>query len=224
MPPGTTQGDEPQGTLTSPVFIISGNQISLLLGGGADLAVVRAELLVRTTVANRSRFETVREPDGTLFSYPRVNLPDGPYFQIHASSGRNSERMERVNWPVRELQNEQARIRIVDLSSGSWGHINVDDIRFDGGNPSLTAMPGDIWITNIEATQVIQTFPSNGVPLIANKPTLVRVYVAGRDDSFGRWEDVSANLTVSRGTRGPQVGPTVRPANGTNTRMGSPND
>ncbi len=217
MPPGTTQGDEPQGTLTSPVFIVSGNQISLLLGGGADLAAVRAELLVRTTVNNRSRFENVRDPDGRLYSYPRVNLPDGLYYQIHANSGRNSERMERVNWPVRELQNEQARIRIVDESSGSWGHINVDDIRFDGGNPSLTAMPGDIWITNIEATQVIQTFPSNGVPLIANKPTLVRVYVAGRDDSLGRWEDVSANLTVSRGTRGPQVGSTVRPANGTNT-------
>jgi hypothetical protein len=186
-PLGTTQGDAPQGTLTSEMFVVAGNQISLLVGGGRNLALVRVELLIRATDANRSRFENVREPDGTLFSYQRVTLSDGAYYQIHANSGRNAERMERVNWPVRELQGEQARIRIVDASSDSWGHINVDDIRLDGGPSPSTGTTGDVRVTGMEVTQVIQTFPGNDIPLIADKPTMVRVYVAGREDGRGRW-------------------------------------
>jgi hypothetical protein len=215
---GTTRGDAPQGTLTSDVFVVAGDQISLLLGGGRDLALVRAELLVRATDANRNRYENVREPDGELYSYPRVTLPDGQYYQIHANSGRDSERMERVNWPVRELQGEQARIRIVDESSGPWGHINVDDIRLDRGDSPPPITLGDVRVTGMEVTQVIQTFPGNDIPLIANKPTMVRVYVAGREDSRGWWEDISANLTVRRGRGGPQIGPVLRPNSGNTLR------
>ena len=45
-PAGKTQGDGPQGTLTSPFFIIWGRNINFLFGGGCDINTVRAELVI----------------------------------------------------------------------------------------------------------------------------------------------------------------------------------
>ena len=53
-PAGAIQGDGPQGTLTSPIFRITGRYISFLIGGGCDHNVVRAELHVEEKkVSNR---------------------------------------------------------------------------------------------------------------------------------------------------------------------------
>ena len=41
--PGAIQGDGPKGTLTSPLFKITGRYITFLLGGGCDTAWIRAE-------------------------------------------------------------------------------------------------------------------------------------------------------------------------------------
>ena len=46
VPGGLVQGDGPQGTLTSPYFKITGEQISFMIGGGCTISKVRAELLV----------------------------------------------------------------------------------------------------------------------------------------------------------------------------------
>jgi hypothetical protein len=62
-----------------------------------------------------------------------------------------------------------------------------------------TAPPGDVWITGLEVTQGIQT-TDNRVPLIAGKPTVVRVYVRSRTDAGGPWR-VSAHLTGSGSAR-----------------------
>ena len=43
---GRTQGDVPQGTLTSPFFTITGKYISFLIGGGCAIKTVRAELII----------------------------------------------------------------------------------------------------------------------------------------------------------------------------------
>jgi hypothetical protein len=40
------QGDRPQGTLTSDVFTILGDEMSFMIGGGCDLKTVYVELLV----------------------------------------------------------------------------------------------------------------------------------------------------------------------------------
>lgn len=53
-PPGKTQGDRPQGTLTSPSFVISGHTFKFLIGGGCAIAQVRAELLVEGNVVLRA--------------------------------------------------------------------------------------------------------------------------------------------------------------------------
>lgn len=62
---------------------------------------------------------------------------------------------------------------------------------------------GDVWVTGIEITQSIQTYDpssaalSNRIPLIAFKPTVVRVYVQSREGSGGPWTDVTARLSLS---------------------------
>jgi hypothetical protein len=45
-PQGNIQGDEPVGTMESQVFIIRGDQISFLIGGGCDSKTVYVELVV----------------------------------------------------------------------------------------------------------------------------------------------------------------------------------
>lgn len=49
-PAGEIQGDTPQGTLTSPFFNITGEEVSFLIGGGCDVQTVRAELVINCQV------------------------------------------------------------------------------------------------------------------------------------------------------------------------------
>jgi len=100
-PAGRVQGDGPQGTLTSPPFIIRGKNISFLIGGGCALNVVRAELLVDNQIVRK------------------------------ATSDSCNETMSRKVWDVQEFIGHNARFRLVDFSSSGWGHINFDDLRGD---------------------------------------------------------------------------------------------
>ena len=51
---GAIQGDAPKGKLTSPSFRIIGRNLSFLIGGGCNMADVRAELLVNNKVISES--------------------------------------------------------------------------------------------------------------------------------------------------------------------------
>ena len=53
-PEGSIQGDEPTGTLTSDPFMILGEEISFLIGGGCDHLTVYVELLVDSAVTIRA--------------------------------------------------------------------------------------------------------------------------------------------------------------------------
>ena len=51
-PAGEIQGDGPRGTLTSPYFNIRGRDISFLIGGGNNINLIRAELVINGQVCN----------------------------------------------------------------------------------------------------------------------------------------------------------------------------
>jgi hypothetical protein len=46
------------------------------------------------------------------------------------ASGKYIETMHRVTWDLNPWVGKQGQIRIVDNSSGNWGHINADDFQF----------------------------------------------------------------------------------------------
>ncbi len=50
---------------------------------------------------------------------------------VFKATGKCTETMERVAWNVSQYQGRSAQIRLIDASSGGWGHINFDDLRFE---------------------------------------------------------------------------------------------
>ncbi len=100
-----TQGDGAMGVLTSSEFIVTTNYCYFLIGGGADAQNLFVEL-------------QVKNPDGSWLS------------AVKKSSFRNSELLYRERMDIASFKNRVARIRIVDNTSGNWGHINADNFRF----------------------------------------------------------------------------------------------
>ena len=100
--PGSIQGDEPTGTLTSIRFVIKHPLISFLIAGGMDIKRINVALLVDG--------EEVLRATG------------------RSSRGESQETMEPEIWSVSEWLGKTAQIVIRDLISDpeSWGHINVD--------------------------------------------------------------------------------------------------
>ena len=96
---GQTQGDGPQGTLSSSVFMIKGGRIRFLIGGGCQKSNVYVELKV-----------------------------DG--LSVARHTGQCAERMDEVFFDTSLYLGRAGQIRIVDYSSGKWGHINADNFRF----------------------------------------------------------------------------------------------
>jgi uncharacterized protein (DUF608 family) len=93
------RSDGPQGTLTSPAFVINRRYINFLIGGGQHPDQTCIDLLVDS---NRT----------------------------HTATGKNSDAMEWHTWDVSALEGKSATIKIVDQSSGAWGHIDIDQIEF----------------------------------------------------------------------------------------------
>lgn len=47
------------------------------------------------------------------------------------ATGKCTETMERTQWDVTPYHGQKAQLRLIDASSGGWGHINFDDVRFE---------------------------------------------------------------------------------------------
>ena len=124
-PMGTVQGDGPTGTLTSDPFMIAGTEISFLVGGGCRINEVWVELFI----------------DGESGYFPSYKAPNlggmdtgEPAIPVYRVTGKCSESMDRVRWRVGQWKGRMGQIRIVDMSTKLWAHINVDDFRFDWDN------------------------------------------------------------------------------------------
>ncbi|MBX3420278.1 MAG: DUF1080 domain-containing protein [Pirellulaceae bacterium] len=98
-------GDAPQGTLTSVAFRVSQPYAAFLIGGG-NSPQTRVELFVEGQAK--------------------------PFF---VASGKQTEKLSPVVVDLREVLNKQVYIRLVDESSGGWGHINFDHFRLHPQNP-----------------------------------------------------------------------------------------
>lgn len=50
---------------------------------------------------------------------------------VKKETGRCFESMTRRYWDVSAYQGKEAKVRLVDLATGPWGHINFDDLTGD---------------------------------------------------------------------------------------------
>lgn len=48
---------------------------------------------------------------------------------VRQATGNCHETMTRKTWDVAAFVAQLARVRLVDVSSGAWGHINFDDLK-----------------------------------------------------------------------------------------------
>ena len=108
--PGGVQGDGPVGTLTSASFVIPKGTLSFLIGGGSSFET-RVELLIEDPIEGR--------------------------IGVRQATGRDTETMHRESWDLTPYAGRTGRLRIVDASSGGWGHINADDFQFSSGMVTL---------------------------------------------------------------------------------------
>jgi len=100
-PKRSDYNDKLMGKIRSKPFIVKKNYISFLIGGGKD-------------------------PENLFLSIERQE--DG--YVIHKATGPEGESMVRKYWEVSDYVGEACYFMIVDNSGGTWGHINLDDIRF----------------------------------------------------------------------------------------------
>jgi fructan beta-fructosidase len=92
-------GDAGIGAIKSKNFTLGGDgKISFLVGGGQNI--------------DRLYVALVKASDGTI---------------LMKATGRNTEQYGRVTWDASKYIGEELYIKVVDDSTGGFGHINVDD-------------------------------------------------------------------------------------------------
>jgi len=108
------KGDQAAGILTSPTFTIDGPRITMLIGGGVEGDAIR---------------ELERAPGEQPWLRVELWIDGETKSARHASpAAPPSERLQRVEWQVPEYLGRKAQLVLVDASSDSWGHLDVDEI------------------------------------------------------------------------------------------------
>ncbi|HJM39495.1 MAG TPA: PVC-type heme-binding CxxCH protein [Planctomycetota bacterium] len=100
-------GDSRTGTLTSLPFKVTHPWASMLVGGGKS---------------HKTRVELVRVADKAV---------------IFMTPGASHETMQRVAVNLGGFLGQELRIRLVDESTGGWGHLNYDDFLFHESKPKI---------------------------------------------------------------------------------------
>ena len=151
VPLGTTSGDVPTGTLTSPEFKIERRYISFLIGGSNSVNTERVELQISASDfdrineerrSGRRQADQLRDPLGNAPRTAPELRPirrDGNWVVVLQETGNNSEKMRRQVWEVNPYLDAVARLRVVDESREA--HINVDDIRMTSELPPDNSLP-----------------------------------------------------------------------------------
>jgi hypothetical protein len=97
--PGGFQGDSRVGILRSDPFTVSGKSMNLLVGGGNDID----NCYVALVDANTQQV-------------------------LYKETGKDDDEMDRRYWDLLPYQGLEVYVEIADLSTGTFGHINCDDI------------------------------------------------------------------------------------------------
>lgn len=95
---GAKNGDDKTGTLSTHYFYVFGKYVDFLVGGGNDI--------------------------NNLY----VALVDEYGREVYKTTGTGSESYRRVIWDVSAYQYKSLTLKVVDNATGSWGHINIDDV------------------------------------------------------------------------------------------------
>jgi levanase len=109
-------GDASTGALTSPAFTIDRKYLDFLIGAGNHPATADAPTAVELIV------------DGQV---------------VRSATGSNNEALNWTSWDLSDLQGKQAQIQVVDDNTGSWGHINLDEVSLsDTQTPPVSTETG----------------------------------------------------------------------------------
>lgn len=134
-----THTDAGQGVLQSDPFAVTHPWASFLVGGGDG---------------PQTRVEVVDEESGAV---------------LFQSAGRQLENLEVVDVDLRRHLGKTIFLRVVDKSSGPWGHINYDDFRFHP--EKTTRIPA-----RVESNALLQHLTPNPVSDDAH-PTIAGMWV-----------------------------------------------
>jgi putative membrane-bound dehydrogenase-like protein len=156
--------DEPTGTLTSASFKLTAPYASFLVGGGSS---------------HDTRVELVRRDNDQV---------------ILERSGDNTETLRPVVVDLRPFVGQEIFIRLVDASSGGWGHVNFDDFRLHATKPDLppgAAQEPDEYpfagLAPEEAAQAMVVPDGFRVTLAAGEPDVKQPIAMAMDDRGRLW-------------------------------------
>ncbi len=165
--PGAAQSNTLTGEMVSPEFVIAGDSLAALVGGG-------------------------NKPDSVYLAVCDA-CTDSVLFR---ATGSNSEAMAAVQWPVRALRGQRAYLRIADHATGTWGHINCDEIR----EVASTAPP-------VPTPSLLLLAPLGGTSITVNTATTIRWRPTDVDPSAR----VSIYLSQDKGATYPVLVGTANP-------------
>ena len=188
--------DKPVGTLTSVPFAVTHPWASFLVAGGST-----AETCVEV-----------------------VSMPENEV--IYRASGLEVENLRRVWVDLAKSKGKQVFVRVIDKSTGPWGHINFDDFRFHAeksavvvvdekpilpnaqGQPSLGLKVDDYKYAGLppeEAAKAMTVPPGFKVTLFAGEPDVHQPIAFCFDDRGRMW--VVEAYTYPK--RNPEKGPVL---------------
>ncbi|MBP5621500.1 MAG: hypothetical protein J6X44_05745, partial [Thermoguttaceae bacterium] len=90
----------------SPVFEITGDKITFLIGGGGARKNVRVELALLKD--------------------------DGDVEPVLEARGKDNQKLDPVEWNVSQYKGKKALIRVIDQETGGWAHIRCDNFQIAG--------------------------------------------------------------------------------------------
>lgn len=138
-----THSDAATGTLTSAPFNVTHPRASFLVGGGPH---------------RETRVEIVLAGSGEV---------------IHTVSGRMKENLAPSPVDLSAHLGKNIRIKIIDESSGPWGHINYDDFRFHDELPEILAAAAQP--SRVQTNPILQHLKKNPAAPAPSTPALANI-------------------------------------------------